>query len=197
MRVLFSVEGGTGGQTRRAMVALAYDLLHVFTPEPEADEVGALRELAEGAGAGFTAEAVPGDDLLQAFEAITEAMEAYPARDHERRCQVNAGKDANLLSAAGLLACLHEGVEAHFLHERGHTVVPVLTPAPLREMLGEPERAALLAHPEAGVPLKEVSRHDTAALNKLKERGLIERADGDLVLTVVGEAYRAHLERRG
>lgn len=190
MRILFSLEGPQGGWTREAFVAIGCDAVHVFHHEasPGIEELGGL---VERAGGTFQAEPVPGEDLLTAFKQIHQAMKARA--EDTRICSVNAGKDANLLSAAGLLACLEEGVEAHFLHEQGHTRVPVLTPKPLGRMLGQAERQALSGFPEAGLAVAEAGEHDTAALNGLKARGLIELEAGVLRLSAVGRSYRDHL----
>ncbi len=191
-RSLFSVEGPVQGWTRQAIVAIPYDHVHVFATDPAADGIEELGQLVEMAGGTFSVEAVPGDDLLGAFETIRDRL--TEAAGEEAVCQVNAGKDANLLSAAGLLACLHTGVAAHFLDESGHTEVPVLTQAPLARLLGDGEREALVAFPEAGLHIQEVSDNDPEALNGLRKRGLIE-LDGDrLRLTATGRSYRAHVQ---
>lgn len=192
MRVLFSLEGPRGGWTREAFVALGCDAVHVFHDEaaPGIDE---LAQLVERAGGSFQASRVPSDDLLGAFKTIREAMAEAAAEASARDCSVNAGKDANLLSAAGILACVEEGVAAHFLHEKGHTRVPVLTPAPLGRMLDDGQRDALSTFPEEGMDVAAVSEHDPAALNGLKKRGLITLEDGTLRLTPQGRAYRDHV----
>lgn len=194
MRVLVSLEGPREGGTRGAIGRLGFDELHVLATEPEGEAATRVRELAERAGARVTVESVPAQDLLEAFHAIRAALDR-PEPD-EVAGQVNAGPDANLLSAAGLLACLHVGVPAHFVHEEGHTPLPVLTRNPLRELLDEPEHEALLALPEDGIPLEETGDHDERALNGLKRRGLVEPRDARLVATRLGRAYRDHLRRR-
>lgn len=190
-RELFSVEGPVQGWTRQAIVAIPYDHVHVFATDPEAEGIEALARLVEMAGGSFSVEAVPGDDLLGAFEVIRDRLAL--AEDGVAACQVNAGKDGNLLSAAGLLACLHTGVEAHFLDESGHTQVPVLTEAPLARLLGEEEKAALAGFPDAGIHIRKVSEHDPEALNGLRDRGLIELEGDRLRLTSTGRSYRAHV----
>lgn len=192
-RALFSVEGPVQGWTRQAIVAIPYDHVHVFATDPETESIEELGRLVEMAGATFSVEQVPGDDLLGAFEVIRDRL--TEADRDPTACQVNAGKDANLLSAAGLLACLHTGVEAHFLDESGHTQVPVLTQAPLARLLEAAEREALLAFPEEGLHIQDVSENDPEALNGLRRRGLIA-LDGDhLRLTATGRSYRAHVSR--
>lgn len=209
MRVLVSLMGPGGGvladtdqgSTRRALAQIPHDVLHLLAADPDDDEVAKVRDLCEAMGARFSVEPVTADALLDAFEtvvaAIADARADAASADEPVQVdvQVNAGRHANLLSAAGLLACLHEGVPAHFVHEAGHEALGVLTRHPLKQMLGEDEQEALSGFPDEGIRLDRVSQHDTAALNGLKDRGLIRR-DGDrLVLTGRGQAYRIHIRR--
>ncbi len=194
MRVLVSLEGSREGGTRAAIGRLSFDHLCILASDPEAEAVERVRRLADSLGADVTIEPVPGSDLLAAFEVIRETLVGF--EEESRLAQINAGPDANLLSAAGMLACLHEGVPMHFLHEEGHTPLPVLTRAPLGEMLGERETDQLVAMPEAGIALDRTDEHDEWALNKLKDHGLIEREGSLLVLTDLGRSYREHQDQR-
>lgn len=196
MRLLLTLEGPTPGSTRRALGALPHDAVHVLAVEPNSEELETIRELVERAGARFRVDPVPEGSLMEAFERVVDAIDADRERAARIEVQVNAGPDANVLSAAALLACLHEGVPAHFVHEKGHTPLPVFTRAPLQKLLGEDEQAALAGFPEQGIELTAVGEHDTAALNALKDRGLIEREGDRLVATGQGRAYREHLGRR-
>lgn len=191
MRVLVSLEGPEEGGTRGALAHLSFDELHVLATAPDGEATQQVRRLAERAGATVRVDPVPGEELLSAFSVIREALDREDA--DEIQAQVNAGPDANLLSAAGLLACLHEGVPIHFVHEKGHTPLPVLTRAPLREMLSQQQRDELVAFPDDGIPLDQTGDHDERALNGMKDRGLIERQDKRLVLTSLGRSYREHL----
>lgn len=196
MRCLISLEGPKPGSTRRALAQIPHDAVHVLAVDPGSDELATVRELVERSGATFTSERIPEEPLLEAFEAIVDTFQQRSGAADELACQVNAGKDANVLSAAGLLACLHEGVEAHFVHEKGHTPLAVLSEAPLKQMLTDDERSALAGFPDEGIPLIEVREHDPGALNGLKDRKLVERKGDRLVVTERGRAYRTHLRAR-
>ncbi len=211
MRILLSIAGPDGGilveedrsTTRKALAEIPHDAVHLFAVDPDDAEIDRLRTLVERTGATFDVDRLDDEDLLATFERLVDAIEAHQddadARDGpvEVHVQVNAGRHANLLSAAGLLACLHTGVPAHFVDEAGHTALPVLTRAPLTQLLDADEQAALVSLPDDGVPLADVRDHDPGALNALKDRDLIERDDDRLVLTEQGRAYQAHLSARG
>lgn len=191
MRVLVSLEGPVEGGTRAVIRHVGFDELHLLATEPDGDAAQRAVSIAERAGARVQVDEVPERDLMAAFGRICEALDRSDAEQIE--AQVNAGPDANLLSAAGMLACLHEGVPIHFVHEEGHTPLPVLTRAPLSELLDPDERDQLAAMPEKGIELDRTDEHDTRALNELKDRGLIEREDARLVLTRLGRSYREHV----
>lgn len=193
MRVLVSLEGPNDGGTRGAIAHVGFDELHVLAADPDDEATQRIVHIAERSGAEVTVDPVSSGDLTTAFREIRRALDRSDAESVE--AQVNAGPDANLLSAAGLLACLHEGVPVHFVHEKGHTPLPVLTRAPLSELLAGDARDQLVEVPEKGIALDETDAHDPSALNDLKDRGLIEREDDRLVLTRLGRAYRDHLDR--
>lgn len=187
--------------TRVAMGVIPHDRVHVLSVDLDHDEVDRVGSLCERSGAPFSAGEVPGEGLLEAFEVITDALEGFVdgqgprGGDVEVTVQVNAGRHANRLSSAGLLACLHVGVPAHFVHEEGHDELSVLTRAPLSALLSSGEREALGAFPEVGIPLEAVGEHDTRALNGLKAQGFIAPVDGRLTLTKQGHALRSHVIR--
>lgn len=191
MRVLVSLEGPVEGGTRAAIRHVGFDELHLLATDPEADAAQRAVSIAERAGARVQVDEVPERALMAAFARIREALDRTDAETIE--AQVNAGPDANLLSAAGMLACLHEGVPIHFVHEEGHTPLPVLTRAPLSELLDADERDQLDRIPDDGIELDRTDEHDQAALNELKDRDLIEREDSRLVLTRLGRSYREHV----
>lgn len=186
------IEGREVYPTRHAIGHLGFETLHVLAVEPASPEIPKLREIVERMGAVFEADAVPADDLLAAFAIVCETLERYEGAA-SRSVAVNAGPDANLLSAAGLLACIHVGVEAHFIDERGHRSLPVLTPAPLRAMLSRAERDALAAFPSEGIPVEEIGGHPAGPLHGLRKRRLIGLVDGRLLLTDQGASYREHV----
>jgi hypothetical protein len=191
MRRLVSLEGPQEGGTRGALGKLAFDELHVLATDPDADHVGRVRHLAESLGATITVDSVPGDDLQAAFEGVREQI-----ADADVECQVNAGRHSNLLSAAGLLACLHEGVPAHFVHEEGYTPLPVLTRAPLKELLDDEQREVLTDVPADGLDLDDVDEDWAAVLNRLKDRDLVATDEDRVTLTRLGASYREHVLRR-
>jgi hypothetical protein len=194
VRALVSLEGSREGGTRAAFAHLGFDALHVLATDPDGEAAQHVCELAERLGAPVEVTGVPADDLMGAVETIQEAIADVDGE--EVLAQINAGPDANLLSAAGMLACMNEGVPMHFLHEEGHTPLPILSEAPLERLLAEDERDQLVAFSEEDIELDAVDDHDKAALNGLKNRGLIEPDDGRLVLTELGRSYREHLRRR-
>lgn len=209
MRLLVSLVGPGGGilvgedrgSTRKSLAQIPHDAVHLLAVDPDDPEIERVQNLVERTGARFTVDPIEDEHLLDAFGTIVDVIEHHRNGHDEGddpvdiHLQVNAGRHANLLSAAGLLACLHEGIPAHFVHEEGHDELGVLTRAPLGQLLDEDERAALTGFPGEGILLTEASQHDPGALNELKDRDLIER-DGDrLVLTDRGEAYREHLRR--
>lgn len=194
MRVLVSLEGSRQGGTRAALGQLGFDELHLLATDPNGEAVQRLVELAERIGSRVQVDAISDGNLMAAFRQVRQALDRPDATSIA--AQVNAGPDANLLSAAGLLACLHEGVGAHFVHEKGHTPLPVLTRAPLSELLADEEEQQLLELPDAGIPLDRTDEHDETALNGLKDRGLIERGGQRLVLTRLGRSYQEHLLNR-
>lgn len=196
MRLLVSLQGSEAGFSREAIAQIGHDALHLLATDPESEEVETVVRLARQQGANVRVDAVPADDLLGAFTAIRDALDDRRSQATELCCQVNAGKDANILSAAGLLACLHVGVEATFLHEKGRTELPVLTRAPLRELLNASDRSTLSGFPNDGLPVDQVRGHDAAALSRLRDRSLIELLDGALHLTGQGQAFREHVRER-
>lgn len=206
MRVLVSLMGPDGGvlvddersTTRAALASIPHDTVHVLALNPDDPEVEAIGQLCERTGAELAVDPVPGEDLKAAFERILEVVEGHAGReDVEVHVHVNAGRGANLLSAAGLLACLHAGTSAHFVHEEGHDELGVVTRAPLSPRLEPSAVDALSGFPDEGVALDEAGARDAAALNALKDDGLIEREADRLVLTDRGRAYRAHVRARG
>jgi hypothetical protein len=204
VRVLVTLLGASGGDlvdderstARAAMAHLPHDRVHVLAVDPEHPELDAVRELAERAGAPVEVDPVPGEDLLAAHRAVLDAVEGHLAGDREVHVQVNAGRHANLLSTAGLLACLHASTSAHFVHEDGHDELSVVTRSPLSPLLDEDAREALAGFPAEGVPLDRADEHDPAALNRLKDEGLVERAGDRLVVTDLGASYRDHVRGR-
>lgn len=194
MRVLVSLEGPNEGGTRAALGRLSFDELRLLATDPEDGSVQRLVELAEGLGARVDVVEAPYQDLMGAFQLVVKTIDGVDG--DEPVAQINAGPDANLLSAAGMLACMHEGVPMHFLHEKGHTPLPMLTEAPIEPMFTEAQRDQLRAVPDEGIPLDRTDEHDEAALNELKDEGLVHPEEGKLVLTDMGEAYREHLARR-
>lgn len=194
MRVLVSLEGPREGGTRAALAHLSFDALRLLATDPDAEATQRVRELAERAGAPVEVHEVPLGDFTAAFETIQSTLAAV--QDHDVVAQINAGPDANLLSAAGMLVAMDEGVPMHFLHEKGHTPLPILTEAPIQRLLDADERAQLVAVPEEGIPLDETDAHDTAALTGLKDEGLVEPEGSRLQLTPLGRCYQEHLELR-
>lgn len=186
--------------TCMAMGKIPHDRLHVLSVDGAQEEVQRARTLCDRSGATFSTGEIEAEDLLSAFDTITGALGAFEEEagregDLEVAVQVNAGRHANRLSAAGLLACLHAGVPAHFVHEEGHDELSVLARAPLSPLLSSREEDALGAFPEEGIPLVEVGEHDTGALNGLKAQGLVEPSEGRLSLTSEGRALKAHVSR--
>jgi hypothetical protein len=194
LRVLVSLEGPREGGTRAALGRLSLDELRLLATDPGDERVQRVGQLAERFGAPVHVREVPAQDLMGAFDVI-QATLANVAQ-HDVVAQINAGPDANLLSAAGMLVCLHEGVPMHFLHEEGHTPLPVFTEIPVEPLLSDDEREQLLAVPDEGIELAMTDDHDEAALNGLKDEDLVQPREGRLVLTERGRAYREHSQRR-
>ena len=194
MRVLVALDGRNPGAARRALPLVPFDQLHLFSADPSGAEATSIEGLVGAMGGTFTVEGVAPEDLLGSFEAVSKALHQYRSAGDEVACAMHAGSDENLLSAAALLACLHEGVDVHILDERGeHTVLPVLTAAPLRELLKAEEQAALRAFPPQGIPIDRIAQHDPGALAGLKRRQLLVKEGTRLVLTGHGRAYQEHL----
>lgn len=194
MRVLVSLEGPREGGTRAALAHLSFDELRLLATDPSGEAAQRVRRLAEQLGARVEVASVPEQDLMGAFSAVKGTLADVDEDDVV--AQINAGPDANLLSAAGMLVCMHEGVPMHFLHEEGHTPLPILTEAPIEPLLDEDEREQLLAVPEEGIAFTATDEHDKAALNALKDEGLLSPGEERLLLTDLGASYRDHLQRR-
>lgn len=194
MRVLVSLEGPREGGTRAALAHLSFDELRLLATDPSGEAAQRVQRLAEQLGARVDVASVPEQDLMGAFSAMRETLADIDEDDVV--AQINAGPDANLLSAAGMLVCMQEGVPMHFLHEEGHTPLPILSEAPIERLLDEEEREQLLAVPEEGIAFTATDEHDKAALNGLKDQGLLTPGEERLLLTDLGASYRDHLQRR-
>ncbi len=204
MRVLVSLVGPDGGQlvgearsiTRLALGKIPHDHVHVLTVEPEHEEIAKVQRLCERTGAGFSVDELPPEDLRAAFHETASAIRKLQQGldgTVDVAVQVNAGRHANLASSAGLLACLHEGVPAHFVHEEGHDELTVLARAPLSPLLSDAQEQALVGFPEDGILLSKLREHDVDALTGLKDQGLVEPGEARLRLTDSGRAYQQHL----
>jgi hypothetical protein len=193
VRVLVSLEGPEEGGTRAALGRLSFDELHLIATDPDGETTQRVCDLAESFGARVERVPVPYQDLVGAREVLRKTIDGL---DGEVIAQINAGPDANQLSAAGMLVCMHEGIEMHFLHEEGHTPLPILTEAPIERLLDEAARDQLAQVPDDGIALDATGDHDERALNGLKDEDLIQPEGDRLVLTDRGRSYREHVRRQ-
>jgi hypothetical protein len=166
---------------------LGYDQLIIVAPQGEGKKLAAAAPHA-------LVEEVPGHDLLACLDRFERLLAKH--RGSDVRCAVDGGTSA--MSAGAFLACLSQGVEAHFLLNKA-VRLPVLHARPIARRFTDEELAVLRsldgqAKYDALAQRASLSMETLkAACLSLRKQGALESDASGVSLTDLGRYYRSGL----